>query len=214
MDLLLLPVQLFTVISNSRQPCLRPPILAQPGACEGAEQYGLVQPQFSGFRAWDNKMGCLLRSSLVAVCFLFFSPSLPADSVHSFTDRVGAIDCHSFCLRSLQFIETDRASVGGTSAFFVDRTLGSDLKWRDDSKDHHGNAWGSRKDDHQHHHDGDGGLNFADQDNEDTDGDSGNAGSIIGSDASTSGVPEPSVLVLLSTALAAFLLKSLRRAIV
>ena len=162
-------------------------------------------------------MGCFVRSSLVAVCFLFFSPSLPANSVDSCADRVGPTDCLSFCLRSFQFIEIDRAPVGGDSAFFVDRTLGSDedpLKGLDDSEAHQASAWEWRKDDHHHHDDGDGGWNFADQDNEDTDGDSGNAGSTSGSDASTSGVPEPSVLVLLSTALTAFLLKSLRRATV
>jgi hypothetical protein len=162
-------------------------------------------------------MGRFVRSSLVAVCFLFFSPSLPADSVHSFTDRVGSIDCHSFCLRSFHFIETDRASVGGDSALFVSRTLGSNedhLKGLDDSEDHHDEAWAWRKKDHHHHHDGDGAWNFADQDNEDIDGDSGNEGSISGRDPSTSGVPEPSTLVLLSTVLAAFLLKSLRRATV
>jgi|SRR5215472_17072144 len=162
-------------------------------------------------------MGCFVRSSLVAVCFLFFSASLPADGVHSSTDHVGAIDCLSFCLRSFQFIEVDRAPIGGDSAFFVDKTLGSDedqLKRLDDSEDHHGNAWGWRKDDHHHGDDGDGGRKFADQNNEDTDGDSGNAGSTGVSDAPTSGVPEPSTLVLLSAALAAFLLKSLRRATV
>jgi len=88
------------------------------------------------------------------------------------------------------------------------------LQGLDDSEDHPGKAWGWRKKDHHHHHDGDGAWNFADQDNEDTDGDSGNAGSISVRDPSTSGVPEPSTLVLLSTALAAFLLKSLRRATV
>ena len=162
-------------------------------------------------------MGCFVRSSLVAVCLLFFSPSLPADSVHSSTDRVGSIDCLSFCLRSFQFFETDRALVGGDSALFVSRILGSNqdhLKWLDDSEDHRGEAWGWRKNDQHHHRNGDGGWNFPDQDNEDTEGNSGNEGSISGRDPSTSGVPEPSTLVLLSTALAAFLLKSLRRATV
>ena len=161
-------------------------------------------------------MGRLVRCcSLVAVCLLFFSPSLPADSVHSFTDRVGSIDCHSFCLRSFHFIETDRASVGGDSALFVSRTLGSNedhLKGLDDSEDHPGKAWGWYKKDHHHHHEGAGGWNVADQDNEDTDGDSGSAGSIRGRDPSPSGVPEPSTLILLSMALAALWLKSLRRA--
>jgi len=178
--------------------------LAQPGICEGAEQFGLVQPQFSGFRAWDNKMRSFVRGSLVAVCFLFFSPSLPADSVHGFTDRDG-----SFSANLIDFADTNRASVGSDSAFLVSRTLGSTedhLKRVDDSGDDHGKAWGWRKDDH-HHHEGDGGWNFADQDN----GDNGNAGSTSGGDPSTSGVLEPSVLVLLSTGLAAFLLRSLRR---
>jgi hypothetical protein len=148
-----------------------------------------------------------VRASFVAVCLLFFSPSLPADGVHSFTDRADSF--------STNFTDTDSASVGGDSAFFLSGTLPSDedhLKGLDDSDDHHGKAWGWRK--HHHHNDGDGGWNFADQDNEDTDGDSGNAGSTSGRDPSTSGVPEPSVLVLLSTALPVFLLKSLRRATV
>ena len=158
-------------------------------------------------------MGRFVRSaSLLAVCLLFFSPSLPADGVHSFSDRAG-----SFFANSIAFTDTDPASVGGDSAFFVPRTFGPNedhLNWLEDSDDHHGKAWGWRKDDHHHQHVGGGGWNFADQDNEDTDGDSGNAGSTSGRDPSTFGVPEPSVLVLLSTALAAFLLKSLRRATV
>jgi hypothetical protein len=152
-----------------------------------------------------------VRGSFVAVCLLFFSPSLPADGVHSFTHRADSLSANF-----IAFTDTDPAPVGGDSAFFVSRTLGSNedhLKGLDDSDDHHGKAWGWRKADH-HHHDDDDGWNFADQDNEDTDGDSGNAGSTGGSDASTSGVPEPSTLVLLSAALAAFLLKSLSRATV
>ena len=156
-------------------------------------------------------MGRFVRSgSLVAVCLLFFSPSLPADGVHNFTDRAD-----SFSANSIHFTDIDPASVGGDSAFFVSRTFGSyedHLNWLDDSDDHPGKAWGWRKHEHHHHSDGDGGWNFADQDNEDTDGDSGSAGSIRGRDPSPSGVPEPSTLILLSMALAALWLKSLRRA--
>src|SRR5215469_4079954 len=138
------------------------------------------------------EMGRFVRSGFVVICLLFFSPSLPADGVHSFNDRAG-----SFSANFIHFTDTDPASVGGDSAFLLSRTFGSDedhLNWLDDSEDHDGKAWGWRKDDH-HHHDGDGGWNFADQDNEDTDGDSGNAGSPSGRDPSPSGVPEPSVLV-------------------
>jgi hypothetical protein len=76
-----------------------------------------------------------------------------------------------------------------------------------DFDDDHSKAWGWRKG-HHHHHSGDNGWNSGDQGNGDTDGDSGNAGST----GSTPSIPEPSVLVLLSTALAALFLKSLRRA--
>ena len=157
-------------------------------------------------------MGRFVRCSFAAVCLLFFSPSLPADGVHSLTERAG-----SFSDNFIAFTDTDRSSASGDSTFFVSRTFGSNedhLKGLEDSEDHHGKSWAWGKNDHHHRHNGNGGWNSADQDNEDTDGDSGNAGSTSGSDASTSGVPEPSVLVLLSTALAAFLLKSLRRATV
>jgi|SRR6516162_9779973 hypothetical protein len=156
-------------------------------------------------------MGRLVRCcSLVAVCLLFFSPTLPADGAHGFTDRAGSFSDHS-----IDFTHTDLASVGGDSALFVSKTLGSNedhLKGLDDSEDHPGKAWGWYKKDHHHHHEGAGGWNVADQDNEDTDGDSGSAGSIRGRDPSPSGVPEPSTLILLSMALAALWLKSLRRA--
>jgi hypothetical protein len=160
-------------------------------------------------------MGRFVRGSLVAVCFLFFPPSLPADGVHSFIERA-----NSSSYSSINFTDADRTSVGRHFAFFESGTFGSNedhLKWLDDSEDHHGNAWGWRKDHHHHHHDGDSGWSFGDQDNQDsqdTDGDSGNEGSTGSGDSSTSAVPEPSVLVLLSTALAAFLLKSLRRSTV
>jgi hypothetical protein len=146
-------------------------------------------------------MGRFVRSTLVAVCLLFFSPCLPADGTH--TERASSFSDHF-----IDFTHTDRASLGGDSASALDS---NDDHWKglDDSEDHPGKAWGWYKKDHHHHHDGDGAWNFADQDNEDTDGDS-----ISGRDPSTSGVPEPSTLVLLSTALAAFLLKSNRRATV
>ena len=159
-----------------------------------------VHPQFSGARARDNKMGRFVRSSIAIVCFLFFSSSLPADSVHSFTDR-GDSSSDS----SINFTDTDHASVRGDFAFFVSGTFGSNenhLKWLDDAEDHPGNAWGWRR-----HHDGDSGWSFGDQGNDNTDGDSGNAGITNSGGPSTPSVPEPSVLVLLSTALVAFLLK-------
>ena len=151
-------------------------------------------------------MGRFVRSSLVAVCLLFFSPSLPADGTH--TERAGSFSDHF-----IDFTHNDLTSVGGDFASALDSNE-DHLKGLDDSEDHPGKAWGWYKKDHHHHHNGDGGWNVADQDNEDTDGDSGNEGSISGRDPSTSGVPEPSTLVLLSTALAAFLLKSMRRATV
>ena len=155
-------------------------------------------------------MGRFVRSgSLVAVCLLFFSPSLPADGVHNFTDRAD-----SFSANSIHFTDIDPASVGGDSAFFVSRTFGSyedHLNWLDDSDDHPGKAWGWHK---RHRHQGDSGGSFGDLDDGSTDGDSGNTGSTVSAGAPTASNPEPSVLVLLSTALAAFLLKSLRRATV
>jgi len=156
-------------------------------------------------------MGRFVRmGGVLAVCLLFFSPSLPADGVHSFTDHAG-----SFSDSHINFITTDPPSVRSDSAFFVSRTFGSNedyIKWLDDSKDDHGKAWGRREEDHHHRHHDNGGWKLGDQDNQDTDGDSGNAGSTGSGDPSTPSVPEPSVLVLLSAALAAFLLKYLRSA--
>jgi len=154
----------------------------------------------------------MIRSSLLTVCFLiFFPPSLLADGVHSFTYRAD-----NFSNNLFDFTAADHASDGGDSAFFVSGTFGSNehhLKWLDDPENDHGEAWGWRGNHHHNHHDGDDAWNFVDQGNEDTDGDSGNGGSTSGGEhPSTSVVPEPSVLVLLSTALAAFLLKSLRSA--
>ena len=152
----------------------------------------------------------------VVVSLLIFSPSILADRVDSFTDPAD-----SFFDSSIHFTDADSASVDSYSAFFESRTSGSNedhLNWLEDFDDHHGRAWGW----HKHHNgDGDSGGNFGNQDNGDTNDDSGNGdtnddsgntGSSGG--ASTVAVPEPSVLVLLSAALAAFLLKSLRRATV
>ena len=157
----------------------------------------------------------VLSGSLVAVCFLFFSPALLADGVHGFTDRAG-----SNSDSSIDFTHADSASVDGHYAFIESRSFApkeDNVNWLGDFDDDHGKAWGWRKG-HHHHHSGDNGWNSGDQGNGDTDGDSGNAGSTgsgTGSgDPSTPSVPEPSVLILLSTALAAFLLKSLRRATV
>ena len=139
-------------------------------------------------------MGRLIRSSLIAVCLLFFSPSLRADDVHRFIERAD-----SFSDSSINFADGDRAPVDGDSTFFEFRTLGSNedhLNWLDDSEDHHGKAWGWHK--HHHHHGG--GWNFGNQGNQDTDGNSGNAGITSIGDPPTSDVPEPSVLVLLTTA--------------
>ena len=143
----------------------------------------------------------------MVVCLLIFSPSILADRVDSFTDPAD-----SFFDSSIHFTDADSASVDSYSAFFESRTSGSNedhMNWLEDFDDHHGGAWGW----HNHHNgDGDSGGNFGNQDNGDTNDDSGNTGSSGG--ASTVAVPEPSVLVLLSAALAAFLLKSLRRATV
>ena len=143
----------------------------------------------------------------MVVCLLIFSPSILADRVDSFTIRAD-----SFFDNSIHFTDADSASVDSHSAFFEFRTSGSNedhMNWLEDFDDHHGRAWGW----HKHHNPyGDSGGNFGDQDNGDTNDDSGDTGSSGG--ASTVAVPEPSVLVLLSAALAAFLLKSLRRATV
>jgi hypothetical protein len=125
-------------------------------------------------------------ASFMVVCLLIFSPSIRADRVDIFTDRTD-----SFFDNSIHFTDANSASLDG------------------DFDDHHGKAWGWRR-----HHDGDSDANFGDQDNADKDDDGGNTGSTGSGGASTLAVPEPSVLVLLSTALAAFFLKSLRRATV
>ena len=150
--------------------------------------------------------------SLMVLCLLIFSPSILANRVDSFTDRAD-----SFFDNSIHFTDANFASVEAHSAFFESGTSGSNedhVHWLGDFDDHHGRAWGWHK---HHNHYGDSSGNFGDQDNGDTDDDSGNTGS-TGSTGSggapTLAVPEPSVLLLLSAALAAFLLKSLRRATV
>jgi len=146
-------------------------------------------------------------ASFMVVCLLIFSPSIRADRVDIFTDRTD-----SFLDNSTHFTDANSASVVGHSAFFESGTFGSNedhVNWLVDFDDHHGKAWGWRR-----HHGGDSDENFGDQDNADTDDDGGNTGSTGSGGASTLAVPEPSVLVLLSTALALFFLKSLRRATV
>ena len=170
-------------------------------------------------RAQEARMRRFLCIGGLSAALLTFSPSLLADGVHSFARLTERADSD---FDNPNFADGNSALVGRHFAFFESRTLGSNedhLNWLDDSEDHHGNALGWRKDHHHHHHDGDSGWSFGDQDNgdqdnQDTDKDSGNAESTGSGDSSTSAVPEPSVLVLLSTALAAFLLKSLRRATV
>jgi hypothetical protein len=159
-------------------------------------------------------MSHFVRSgSLLAVCLLAFSPSLLADRVHRFTDRVG-----SDFDNPIVFTHADSASVDGDSAFLKPKTIGANedhVNWLGDFDDDRGKAWGWRK--HLHHHYyGDTGENFEDQDNDngDVDGNTGNSGNVGTGGTSTVGIPEPSVLVLLSTALAAFLLKPLRKATV
>ena len=168
---------------------------------------GLVQPWFFDNRLGHNKM---VRSSiLLTVCLLvFFPPSLLADGVHSY--RAGSVSNSAF-----HFTDAESASEGGDSAFFVSGTFGSSehhLNGLDDSENDHGEAWGWRLNRHHHHLDGDGTGSFVGQGYKDVDGDSGNEGGTSGGDPPTPGVPEPSVLLLLSAALAAFLLKSLRSA--
>ena len=124
-------------------------------------------------------------ASFMVVCLLIFSPSIRADRVDFFADHTD-----SFFDNSIHATDANSASFDG------------------DFDDHHGKAWGWRR-----HHEGDSG-NFGDQDNADTDDDGGKTGSTGSGSASTLAVPEPSILVLLSTALAAFFLKSLRRATV
>ena len=146
-------------------------------------------------------------ASFMVVCLLIFSPSIRADRVDIFTDRTD-----SFFDNSIHFTDANSASLDGRSAFFESGTDSSNedyVNWLGDFDDHHGKAWGWRR-----HHGGDSDANLGDQDNADTDDDGGNTGSTGSGGASTLAVPEPSVLVLLSTALAAFFLKSLRRATV
>jgi len=154
-------------------------------------------------------MRCFLCiGSILAVCLLMFSPSLLADGVHSFTYRAGSDFDNS------HFADANSASVESHSAFFESRTFGpkeDHVNWLGDFDDDHGKAWGWRN---HHHNNGDNGWNSGDQGNGDTDGDSGNEGSTGSGDPSTLSVPEPSVLLLLSTASAALFLKSLRRATV
>jgi hypothetical protein len=161
---------------------------------------------------FDNRLGHnkMVRSSiLLTVCVLvFFPPSLLADGVHY---RAGSVSNSFF-----HFTDADRNSDGGDSAFFEYGTFGPaehHFIWLDDLENDHGEAWGWRLNHHHHHHlDGDGTGSFVDQGDKDVDGDSGNEGGTSGGDPPTPGVPEPSVLVLLSAALAVFLLKSLRSA--
>jgi hypothetical protein len=141
----------------------------------------------------------------LAACFLISSPSLLADGVHSFTDRADSD------FDNLHFADAHSASVERHSTFFESRTFGSNedhSNWLDDSEDHPGKAWGWHK---RHRHQGDSGGSFGDLDDGSTDGDSGNTGSTVSAGAPTASNPEPSVLVLLSTALIAFFLKSLRK---
>ena len=152
----------------------------------------------------------LCIGSLLVAYFLISSPSLLADSVHRLAERIDSDFDNS------HFADANFASVERHPAFFESRTFGSNedhINWIGDFDDDHGKAWGLRKG-HHHHHDGDNGWNSGDQGNGDTDGDSGNSGSTGGAGPPTASIPEPPVLALLSTALAAFLLKFLRRATV
>lgn len=168
-----------------------------------------------GFSHREDKMpmGGLLRlASLSAVCVMVFSTPLFADGVYRFTDRPD-----SFLEKPVYFTDTDPLLSGGPA--FGDFTpYGSSpphWNWLRDFDDDHGKerAW------HNHFHYGyGGGWTFRDQDwdNDGNSGKKGNAGpgpSGIGGN-STAAVPEPTVLVLLSAALAAFLLKSLSKAMV
>jgi hypothetical protein len=151
----------------------------------------------------------LCVGSLLAACFLISSPSFLADGVHSFAER-GDSD-----FDNSHFADANSASVERHTAFFESKTSGSNedhTNWLGDVDDDHGKAWGSHKG--VNHHKGDSWWNFGDQDNGTTDGDSGDTGDTGNTGAPTASVPEPSVLALLSTALAAFLLKSLRKATV
>src|SRR5215469_4444053 len=143
-------------------------------------------------------------ASLLTVCLLLFSPSLLADRVVTLPDRAD-----SFFDNSFHVTDADFASIDRHSGFFESWALVSNedhRKWLEDVEDHHGKAWGWHK---HHHRYGDSGWNSGDQDNGDPDDDSGSTGSISSGDAPTVAAPEPSVLVLLSAALAACLLKFL-----
>ena len=152
----------------------------------------------------------LCIGSLLVAYFLISSPSLLADSVHRLAERIDSDFDNS------HFADANFASVEHHSAFFESKTFGSHedhADWLGDFDDDHGKAWGWRKG-HHPHHGGDNGWNSGGQGNGDSDGDSGDTGSTGGGGAPTASIPEPSVLTLLSTALAAFFLKSLRKATV
>jgi len=163
-------------------------------------------------RAQEAKMRRFLCIGSLLAAMLTFSPSLLADGVHSFTRFTDRADSD---FDNPHFADNNSALVGHHSAFFESRTFGpheDHVNWLGDVDDDHGKAWGWYKG--VHHHNGDSWGNFGDQDSGNTDRDSGNTGNTGSGDPSTPGVPEPSVLVLLSTALAAFSLKFLKRATV
>lgn len=147
-------------------------------------------------------------ASLSAVCVIAFSTPVFADGVYRFTDRPESV----FDKPIYFFTDTDSLLFGGhASTEFA--TCGS-------SKDHWNRLGDFNSDQSKgrgNYFDcgyGDGGWNFRDKD-WDNDGRGGKrrrpgTGGIGGNP--TVAVPEPTALVLLSAALAAFLLKSLGKA--
>jgi len=172
-------------------------------------QVGLLSPQHVFAYPSQGKMimgRFVCFAGFMVFGLLIFSSSILADRVDSLPDRADSVSDNS-----IHFTHANFASVDDHSAFFESRTSDFNeghVNWLGDLDDHHGQGWGW-----QRHHDGDSGGKFGDPDSGDTDADGGKTGTTGSGGASTLAVPEPSVLVLLSAALAAFLLKSLRRAI-
>lgn len=169
---------------------------------------GGIAPRFS--HGGKNANGTLLRlATLSAVCVMAFSTPVFADGVYRFTDRP-----NSFFEKPIYFTDTDSWLVRGHafSEFTTYASSQDHSNWIGDFDDDHGKE--RRWHNHFHYQYGDGGWNFGDQDwqNDGNGEKKGRAGaSGIGSN-SIAAVPEPTVLVLLSAALAAFLLKPLSRA--
>ena len=149
-------------------------------------------------------MGRLLRLvSLTAICIIAFSTPLFADGVRSFADRAD-----SYFDKPTDF--TDAGSLSfGSHASSDPRAYGLDQdhwNWILDLDGDHDK--GRRWHHHLHYKHGDGEWNFVDQD-WDSDSDGGQTGTTGAMGGDSIAVPEPTVLVLLSAAFVAFLLRPL-----